>query len=56
VAEGTPGLISAVTSLPGGPSGVITSPLYVNLLRQWLTNEAYQSNLPPRVILPWGVQ
>lgn len=56
VAEGTKPQISAVTSLPGGPSGVITSPRYINLLRMWLTNEAYQSVLPTRIILPWGAQ
>lgn len=56
VAEGTRSGISAVTSLPGGPSGVLSSPLYVSLLRMWLTNEAYQSVLPQRVILPWGIQ
>ncbi|MBZ5520878.1 MAG: penicillin acylase family protein [Acidobacteriia bacterium] len=30
-----------VSSLPGGISGVLGSPLYVNLLPQWLTNHAY---------------
>ncbi len=28
-------------SLPGGQSGVLGSPLYVNLLEQWLTNDAH---------------
>jgi penicillin G amidase len=56
VAEGTPNGISAVTSLPGGPSGNVASPLYVNLLRMWLTNDTYQSLLPGRVFLPWGIQ
>jgi penicillin amidase len=55
VAEGAKSGIAAVTSLPGGPSGVLTSPLYVSLLRQWLTNDAYPSNLPLRVVLPWGL-
>lgn len=56
VAEGTRTGINAVTSLPGGPSGVLTSPLYVSLLRQWLTNDTYPSVLPSRVVLPWGIQ
>ena len=30
-----------VSSLPGGISGVLGSPFYVNLLPQWLTNHAY---------------
>jgi penicillin G amidase len=30
-----------VSSLPGGVSGVLGSPFYVNLLLQWLTNHAY---------------
>jgi penicillin G amidase len=56
VAEGAKSGINAVTSLPGGPSGVLTSPLYVSLLRQWLTNDTYPSVLPARVVLPWGIQ
>lgn len=55
VAEGTPSGIRAVTSLPGGPSGVVSSPLYINLLRPYLTNDTYESTLPQRVILPWGL-
>ena len=55
VAVGSRSGIDAVTSLPGGPSGVLTSPLYVSLLKQWLTNDAYQSTLPTRVLLPWGL-
>ncbi|HYL14468.1 MAG TPA: penicillin acylase family protein [Terriglobales bacterium] len=30
-----------VSSLPGGVSGVLGSPFYLNLLPQWLTNQAY---------------
>lgn len=30
-----------VSSLPGGISGVLGSPFYVNLLPEWLTNHAY---------------
>lgn len=56
VSEGTPTGIRAVTSLPGGPSGVLGNPLYVNLLKPWLTNEAFQIDLQSRVILPWGVR
>ncbi len=33
--------IRGVSSLPGGVSGVLRSPLYLNLLPAWLTNEAY---------------
>ena len=56
VAEGAKDGIRAVTSLPGGPSGVLGNPLYINLLRPWLTNEAFALDLRPRVILPWGAQ
>ena len=56
VSEGTPTGIRAVTSLPGGPSGVLGNPLYINLLKPWLTNEAFDINLQSRVILPWGVR
>jgi penicillin amidase len=31
-----------VSSLPGGISGVLGSPFYLNLLPQWLTNHAYR--------------
>jgi penicillin amidase len=33
--------ITAMSSLPGGESGVPDSPFYVNLLRRWLSNEAF---------------
>ncbi|MDJ0981425.1 MAG: penicillin acylase family protein, partial [Kiloniellales bacterium] len=33
--------ISGQTSLPGGQSGVLGSPLYANLLPRWLTNETH---------------
>jgi len=56
VSEGTSTGIKAVTSLPGGPSGKLGDPLYINLLKPWLTNEAFEINLQSRVILPWGVQ
>lgn len=55
VSEGTRDGIRGFTSLPGGPSGVLTSPLYINLLRPWLTNEAFEISLRPRVVLPWGL-
>ncbi|HYI08835.1 MAG TPA: penicillin acylase family protein [Thermoanaerobaculia bacterium] len=48
------GAIRGFTSLPGGPSGLVASPMYINLLRPWLTNEAFQIDLQPRVVLPWG--
>ena len=56
VSEGVPDGIRAVTSLPGGVSGVLGNPLYINLLRPWLTNEAFPIELQRRVILPWGVR
>lgn len=55
VSEATPAGIRTFTSLPGGPSGIFTSPLYINLLRPWLTNEAFELTLQPRVVLPWGL-
>ena len=33
--------IRGVSSLPGGVSGLLGSPFYLNLLPAWLTNEAY---------------
>ena len=36
-----PGDVHAESSLPGGPSGVPGSPLYVNLLPEWLTNDTF---------------
>lgn len=36
-----PGEIDAVTALPGGESGDVSSPFYFNLLPLWLTNDAY---------------
>ena len=44
------------TGLPGGVSGVFSSPLYINLLGPWLTNEAFPINVQPRVALPWSAQ
>jgi penicillin amidase len=42
VGEGRDEGIRGVSSLPGGISGVLGSPFYVNLLPQWLTNHAYR--------------
>jgi len=43
--DGQPGgpgeFFTAETSLPGGMSGVLTSPFYANLLPRWLTNDTY---------------
>jgi penicillin amidase len=36
-----PGSIDAETILPGGMSGVLTSPFYANLLGRYLTNDTY---------------
>jgi penicillin amidase len=43
VGEITPGLARtrSESSLPGGTSGQLGDPRYINLLRDWLTNEAY---------------
>jgi penicillin amidase len=35
------GTIDGRTILPGGMSGVLTSPFYANLLGRWLTNDTY---------------
>ena len=56
VSQGRPEGIAAVTSLPGGPSGIVGNPLYINLLRSWLTNEAFPIQLQGRIILPWGAE
>jgi penicillin G amidase len=37
-----PGDVRAVSSLPGGTSGVPGTPFYVNLLPGWLTNDAFE--------------
>ncbi len=39
--RGTRRGISGETSLPGGESGVLGSPLYANLLPRWLTNDTH---------------
>jgi penicillin amidase len=41
VAEGGHNGVIGVSSLPGGISGVLGSPLYVNLLQQYLVNDTY---------------
>jgi penicillin amidase len=41
VAQVRRGRLDATTALPGGESGVIGSPHYVDLLPGWLTNEAF---------------
>ncbi|HEX6084484.1 MAG TPA: penicillin acylase family protein [Thermoanaerobaculia bacterium] len=56
VSEAADDGINAVTSLPGGPSGLVASPLYVNLLRPWLTNEAFPIDIGTRILLPWGAR
>lgn len=49
---GSPPRIAGETSLPGGESGVLGSPYYVNLLGRWLTNDTY----PVRQRLPEVLQ
>ena len=56
VSEAQDTRINAVTSLPGGASGLVASPLYVNLLRPWLTNEAFPIDIGTRILLPWGAR
>jgi penicillin amidase len=56
VSEATDTKINAVTSLPGGVSGLIASPLYINLLKPWLTNEAFPIDISQRILLPWGAR
>src|SRR5687768_4754470 len=56
VSEGTTSGIRAVLALPGGVSGDVRSPFYINLLKPWLTNEAFPLELQPRVFLPWGLR
>ena len=56
VSEAKPTGISAVTSLPGGTSGELGHSRYINLLRPWLTNEAFAIELQPRSVLPWGAR
>jgi len=41
VHEGRHGGMEGASSLPGGPSGVLGSPFYFNLLPAWLVNQAY---------------
>jgi penicillin amidase len=45
VTEGRREGLRSVTSLPGGTSGVLGSPFYMNLLPGWLTNEAFPVSL-----------
>jgi penicillin amidase len=56
VSEATRAKINAVTSLPGGASGVLGNPLYINLLKPWLTNEAFPLEVGQRILLPWGTR
>lgn len=51
VSEMAPGRVRAETSLPGGESGVLGSPFYVNLLGTWLTNDTYRLLVSPAEIV-----
>ncbi|MFQ5777265.1 MAG: penicillin acylase family protein [Terriglobia bacterium] len=42
VGEMAPRRVKAESSLPGGESGVLGSPFYVNLLDAWLTNDTFR--------------
>lgn len=46
--------VDTVMGFPGGASGVVSSPLYVNLLRQYLTNDSFQIDVQTGPSLPWG--
>jgi penicillin G amidase len=55
VGESGSGTFRSESVLPGGTSGIIGSPRYMNILPLWLTNDTYQHTLeamPP--LLPWG--
>jgi penicillin amidase len=41
-----------VSALPGGPSGRLGDPTYVNLLPAWLTNEAYPQFMRTSDLMP----
>jgi hypothetical protein len=41
-----------VSALPGGPSGVVGDPAYVNLLLDWLMNEAYPQSCDGATCFP----
>jgi penicillin amidase len=41
-----------MSALPGGPSGVVGDPAYVNLLPDWLMNEAYPQFMQRSDLLP----
>lgn len=56
VSEAADAKINAVTSLPGGASGLLGNSLYINLLRGWLTNEAFPIEVGERIALPWGTR
>lgn len=45
------GEIHGTSSLPGGVSGVLGSPFYVNLLPAWLRNEAYHQLFTEKELL-----
>ena len=53
VCEAAPDGIRAQSSLPGGVSGVLGSPLYANLLPMWLTNGTYPAPVQGGPVVPW---
>lgn len=48
--------MQAVMALPGGTSGTLGDPRYINLLKPYLTNDMFEIKLQPRSILPWGAR
>lgn len=53
VVEGRAEGLVAETSLPGGTSGTVGDPYYVNLLPMWLTNDAFPTELRAMPRIPW---
>jgi penicillin G amidase len=53
VAEARADGIYEETSLPGGTSGFVGSPFYMNLLPMWLTNDAFPLVLRDLPRIPW---
>ncbi len=51
VSEMGPWRVRAESSLPGGESGILESPFYVNLLGRWLTNDTFRLLVSPLKIL-----
>jgi penicillin amidase len=53
VGEMAPAGVRGESSLPGGVSGVVTSPWFTNLLMPWLTNDTYEMHFAGTPRIPW---